>query len=184
MAGAIVSLLFAFRKLQVQVQLRSKKRDKLHTFCTAINTEKAQTALLNALLVSIMNGSVSASSVCKQLEVINHEPDLQPDDAVRALELEKEASQLIELFGTCYMGQGALSCSSVSHLCSPWLLLMLTCCDRKLNSVLCTFSVADSDISRPQRLCACMHLWQSAYYQVLELLSSRALHCFSLQHWV
>jgi hypothetical protein len=89
----------AATRAAVQVQLRSARQDALYTFCTAIATEKAHVALLNAALSRIMDASASVASVCKQLEEVLHEPDLQPDDAVKALELEVGASRLIELFG-------------------------------------------------------------------------------------
>lgn len=83
----------------MQAFLRSGRKEPIYKLCSAIMTAKSESVLLRHVLGSISEGSKHVVFLCKQLEGIFHCSQLQPDEAVTALALEKAASQRIALFG-------------------------------------------------------------------------------------
>lgn len=77
----------------------SNRNEEVHKLCSSIMTTKSEAVLLKHVLGCIAEGSESVCWLCKQLQDLLRCSQLQPDEAVRALALEKAASQRIELFG-------------------------------------------------------------------------------------
>lgn len=82
-----------------QVKLRSSRNEEVYKLCSSIMTAKSESVLLKHVLGSITEGSSDVCWLCKQLEDLLRCSQLQPDEAIRALALEKAAAQRIALFG-------------------------------------------------------------------------------------
>lgn len=71
-------------------------------------TVKSESVLLRHVLGSIAEGSGSVCWLCKQLEDLLRCSQLQPEETVRALALEKAAAQRIALFGALQVPETVL----------------------------------------------------------------------------
>eukprot|EP00892_Ulva_mutabilis_P006806 jgi/Ulvmu1/4498/UM002_0224.1 len=78
-------------------QLRVKLDDRLQRLCVSCLSEKTQTAVTGTVLSILMRMSGSVQWLCKVLEGLLGQKELQPDDVVRAVKLEKAAAERIEL---------------------------------------------------------------------------------------
>lgn len=86
----------------MQASLKSTRNDKVYKLCSTIMTNKSESVLLKHVLGSIAEGSKDVVFLCKQIEDILHGSQLRPEEAIKALALEKAAAQRISLFGAQY----------------------------------------------------------------------------------